>query len=81
MKVMQDRSRRTLIIVRQGTKFISGVELSDGELTVSKFTDEDLQERGFKDINYPLDRAVDHFLRHNGGLSDAARRALLELRN
>jgi hypothetical protein len=81
MKVMQDRSRRTLIIVRQGTKFISGVELSDGELTVSKFTDEDLQERGFKDIDYPLDRAVDHFLRHNGGLSDAARRALLELRN
>jgi hypothetical protein len=81
MKVMQDRSRRTLIIVRQGTKFISGVELSDGELTVSKFTDEDLQERGFKDIDYPLDRAVDYFLRHNGGLSDAARRALLELRN
>jgi hypothetical protein len=81
MKVMQDRSRRTMIIVRQGTKFISGVELSDGELTVSKFTDEDLQERGFKDIDYPLDRAVDHFLRHNGGLSDAARRALLELRN
>ncbi|NDE18400.1 hypothetical protein EBZ80_26160 [bacterium] len=81
MKVMQDSSRRTLIIVRQGTKFISGVELSDGELTVSKFTDEDLQQRGFKDIDYPLDRAVDHFLRHNGGLSDAARRALLELRN
>jgi hypothetical protein len=81
MKVMQDRSRRTLIIVRQGTKFISGVELDEGELTLRKFTDEDLEARGFREIQYPLDRAVDHFLRHNGGISDAARRALLELRN
>jgi len=81
MKVMQDRSRRTLIVVRQGTKFVSGVELDEGELTVRKFTDEDLEARGFHEIQYPLDRAVDHFLRHRGGISDAARRALLELRN
>ena len=76
MQVLQDRSRRTLIVVKQGTKFVHGVELTEGELTVRRFTDQDLDERGFRDINYPLDRAVAQFLRHNGGVSDAARRAL-----
>lgn len=79
MNVLQDRSRRTLIVVKQGTKFVHGVELTEGELTVRRFTDDDLNGRGFKEINYPLDRAVQHFLRHNGGVSDAARRALIEL--
>lgn len=81
MTVMQDRSRRTLIVVRQGTKYIHGVELTDGELTMKRFTDEELSDRGFRDISYPLDRAIGIFLNHQGGISDSARRALLELQH
>ena len=35
--------------------------------------------RGFERIEYPLERAVENFLKHGGGVSDTARRALLAL--
>ena len=33
--------------------------------------------RQFERIEYPLERAVENFLNHGGGVSDAARRELL----
>ena len=35
--------------------------------------------RRFERVEYPLARAVDNFLRHGGGVTEAARRALLSV--
>jgi hypothetical protein len=49
-----------------------GVQKVDAQLV-----DWRLRVRGFERIEYPIERAVDNFLKHAGGVSDAARRALL----
>jgi hypothetical protein len=80
MQVIIDRNRRSAIITRQGQKYVHLVQLSEGELTTSRLTDEELDGRGFRPLaGYPLDRAVNLYLNHNGGVSDAARRELLNL--
>lgn len=80
MNVIIDRNRRSAIITRQGHKFVHLVQLTEGELTTSRLTDEELHDRGFQPLpNYPLDRAVGLYLAHQGGVSDAARRELTNL--
>lgn len=79
MQVLIDRNRRSAIVLRQGHKYVHLVQMDDGELTTSRLTDEELDDRGFKPLDYPLERAVAHFLAHNGGVSPAARRELASL--
>ena len=80
MNVIIDRNRRSAIVTRQGHKYVHLVQLSEGELTTSRLTDEELHDRGFQPLaGYPLDRAVNLYLNHCGGVSDAARRELLNL--
>lgn len=80
MSVMIDRNRHTAIVISRGTKWIHIVELGEGPLTLSRISEDQIKERGFKPLeNYPLEKAVGLYLQHNGGVSDAARRELSRL--
>jgi hypothetical protein len=66
--------------VKIGKTRISFVEMKKGQLAIHTLPDTKFfSVRGFERIEYPIERAVENFLKHGGGVSDAARRALLAL--
>ena len=77
--VLQDFNRHCAIVVDQGRVLTKAVELECGELVIRALRPEQLLERGFKVIDYPLRRAVRIFLQHSGGVSLKARAALKEV--
>lgn len=78
--VYRDHHAHHAIVYKIGKTRISFVEMKKGELVTRSLTDiKFFSVRGFERIEYPVARAVEGFLRHNGGVSDAARRALLSL--
>ncbi len=78
--VYRDHNAHHAIVVKIGKTRISFVEMRKGQLAVRSLPDTKFFGlRGFERIEYPIERAVDNFLRHGGGVSDAARRALQAL--
>ena len=78
--VYRDHNAHHAIVVKIGKTRISFVEMKKGQLTTRSLPDTKFFGlRGFERIEYPIDRAVDNFLKHGGGVSDAARRALTAL--
>lgn len=78
--VYRDHNAHHAIVVKIGKTRISFVEMKKGRLTTQSLPDTKFfSVRGFERIEYPIERAVDNFLKHGGGVSDAARRALLAL--
>ena len=52
--------------------------MKKGRLVTQSMTDKRFFDaRHFERIEYPLERAVEDFLRHAGGVSDSVRRELL----
>ena len=76
MDVIIDHNRRTAIIVGRGRKYTSIVPMEEGELVIRKLSQEQLDARGFRPLDYPVKRAVRKFMKHNGGVSKVARDAL-----
>lgn len=76
MTVLIDRNARTAIVVAQGRKRTHLVALEEGELVVRPYRQDELLARGFKAMDYPLKRAVRQYLKHSGGVSKAAKKAL-----
>lgn len=79
MSVLIDRNARTAIVVSVGRKLTHLVPLEEGELVLRALTDEEMRDRGFRELNYPVKRAVRKYLKHSGGVSPKARAALKEL--
>ena len=78
--VYRDHNAHHAIVVKIGKTRISFVEMKKGQLTTRSLPDTKFfGVRGFERIEYPIERAVENFLKHGGGVSDAARRALLAL--
>jgi hypothetical protein len=75
--VVKDRSGRTAIVLQAGRKWTQLVELVSGQLTIRKILNERMVD--YRPLQYPLDQAVNKFLAHSGGVSDAARRELVSL--
>lgn len=75
-QVIADSGRRTAIVIAQGPKFISCVRMDAGELTTTRLPQEQIEAEGWRPIDYPVERAIDIYLAHPGGVSPAARRAL-----
>lgn len=78
-QVLRSHNARTAIVIGQGPQWVRLIRLSEGELTISRATDEDLDAEGFKPFSYPIEKAAAQFLKHNGGCSAAATRELLAL--
>lgn len=74
--VLIDFNRRTAIVVAQGRKLTQLVALEEGELVVRPYNQDELRDRVFRPLRYPLRRAVRQYLKHSGGVSDRARKAL-----
>ncbi|MEO7726610.1 MAG: hypothetical protein ABIS45_05105 [Burkholderiales bacterium] len=76
--VYRDHNAHHAIVYKIGKTKISFVEMKKGKLVTHTLTDRKfLDERCFERVEYPLERAVENFLQHGGGVSEAARRALL----
>lgn len=75
--VVKDRNGRTAIVLQTGRKWTQLVELQSGQLTIRKILNERMAD--YRPLQYPLGQAIEKFLHHSGGVSDAARRELLEL--
>lgn len=74
--VLIDRNARTAIVIREGRKLTHVVPLEEGELVVRTLTIDDMRDRMFRALNYPIKKAVRQYLRHSGGVSKKARQAL-----
>lgn len=75
--VYRDHNAHHAIVYKIGKTRISFVEMRKGRLTTQSLPDiKFFNVRGFERVEYPLDRAVENFLNHGGGVSEAARRAL-----
>jgi hypothetical protein len=78
--VYRDHNAHHAIVYKLGKTKISFVEMKKGKLVTSALPDKKFFDvRRFERVEYPLERAVENFLKHGGGVSDTARRALLDL--
>lgn len=78
--VYRDRNARHAIVYKIGKIKISFVEMKKGRLVVRSLPDiKFFNVRQFERIEYPVERAVESFLKHGGGVSEAARHALLSV--
>ena len=76
--VYRDDHAHHAIVYRIGKTRISFVEMKKGRLVTRSLPDiKFFNVRRFERIEYPLERAAENFLKHGGGVSAAARRALL----
>lgn len=76
--VYRDRNAHHAIVYKIGKNKISFVEMKKGRLVTRALPDvKFFNERQFERIEYPLERAVENFLKHGSGVSAAAQRALL----
>ena len=78
--VYRDRNAHHAIVYKIGKIKISFVEMKKGRLVTRSLPDiKFFNVRQFERIEYPVERAVENFLKHGGGVSEAARRALLSV--
>jgi hypothetical protein len=78
--VYRDRNAHHAIVYKVGKTRISFVEMKKGRLVTRSLPDiKFFNVRKFERIEYPVERAVENFLKHGGGVSEAARRALLSV--
>ena len=76
--VYRDPHAHHAIVYKIGKTKISFVEMKKGRLSTQAVSDKKFFDvRQFERVEYPLERAVENFLNHGGGVSETARRALL----
>lgn len=78
--VVKDHNAKTAIVTRAGRKYIYVVHMKSGKLTVKKYTEQQMKLKQFKELPVSLESAIDSFLSHSGGLTDAATQELQEAR-
>ena len=75
--VYRDKNAYHAIVYKIGKIKISFVEMKIGRLVTRSLPDiKFFNLRQFERIEYPVEQAVESFLKHGGGVSKAARRAL-----
>ena len=78
--VYRDKNAHHAIVYKIGKIKISFVEMRKGRLVTQSLPDiKFFDDRQFERIEYPVECAVENFLKHGGGVSEAARRALLSV--
>jgi hypothetical protein len=75
--VYRDRNGRHALVYKVGKARISFIEMKRGTLTTQSLPDSKFFDlRQFERIAYAIECAVADFLKHEGGVSEPARRAL-----
>ena len=78
--VYRDHNAHHAIVYKIGKTKISFVEMKKGRLATHALPDKKFFDlRRFERVEYPLERAAENFLKHGGGVSEAAARALRSL--
>lgn len=78
-RVLLSRGRKSAILISQGPKYWTVVLMKGGLITTTRLTLKQVEDGGWHPVDYPLAAAIAHFLTHPAGVSDAARRELIEL--
>ena len=74
--VLINAHRQTAIVLTQGPAWVTCIRMQDGQLTTTRLSQESLEGEGWRELDYPVAKAARQYLKHPGGVSDAARRAL-----
>jgi hypothetical protein len=78
--VYRDHNAHHAIVYKIGKTKISFIEMKKGRLVTQSIPDKKFFDvRQFERIEYPLEQAVENFLKHGGGVSEAAHRELLTI--
>ena len=78
--VYRDHNAHHAIVYKIGKTQISFIEMKKGRLVPRALPDKKFFDvRRFERVEYPLERAVENFLNHGGGVSEKAQRALRSL--
>ena len=78
--VYRDHNAHHAIVYKIGKTKISFVEMKKGRLVTHALPDQKFFDlRRFERVEYPLERAVENFLKHGGGVSATAAHALRSL--
>lgn len=78
-KVVFDHNRHSAILIGQSESVLHMIEMSDGEISISKMREEEYAARVFRGSGYPVPRAAELYLGHLAGVSARAREVLLDL--
>lgn len=77
MQVLTNRHRETALLLTSGPVWATVVRMAAGVLHISRMCRDELAAETWRELaEYPIPRAVDHFIHHPGGVSDAARREI-----
>jgi hypothetical protein len=74
--VLIDHNRHTAIVLSHGPVWVTCVRMQDGLLTTGRLSRDQMSTEGWRELDYPTDKAIRQYLRHPGGLSEAAKREL-----
>lgn len=77
--VVINHNAKTAIVYKCGRKFIYTIPIKSGKLTITKLTEKQFENTGYKRMDTALNQAVFLYLNHGGGHTDTARAVLLEL--
>lgn len=77
-RVVKDHNSKTAILFKEGRKFIHFIPMKSGKLTVKRlpivrfFT-------MYQDADIPVEHAINSYLKHSGGMTEAVSKILKEL--
>ena len=77
--VVINHNAKTAIVYKRGRKFIYTIAMKSGKLTVTKLTEQQYENLGYKLMDTAIDQAVFLYLNHGGGHTDTAKAVLLGL--
>jgi len=76
--VIVNRRRETAIVITAGRVWTTCVFLRSGRLHVGRLSKEEMSD--WRPLDYPVARAIERYLQHSGGVSDAVRRILVAMK-
>ena len=79
--IVKDHNSKTAIITKVGRKYIHVVPMKSGKLTMKRMTYQQYIKAKFEVLDIPVLSAVNKFLAHAGGYTEAVNTELERIKN
>jgi hypothetical protein len=77
-RVVKDHNSKTAILIKEGRKFVHYIPMKSGKLTVKRVPMARFYTL-YQDADIPVSHAVNLYLKHSGGMTEAVTTALKEI--
>jgi len=77
-RVVKDHNAKTAILIKEGRKFVHYIPMKSGKLTVKRVPMARFYTL-YQDADIPVTHAINTYLKHSGGMTEAVTTALKEL--